>query len=714
MKYLHVWLGTAAAVLLAACGGGGGGDGGPDIPPPPPQLVLTFDPVSSPVRAGSDIAIAVRVATSSGGAVADGVVVTLTVAPTSTALVASTTQNSVFGATAISNVSGGVARFTLRALAAGTATLAASTGSTSGIGAANTTVTIVPAPLPDRLTVSSTSQTLYVQGSGGNGTATLSVALFGASGQPLADGAAGVNNVRVEIVQPTGSGERLSGTNAAGASVGGNVIAIRSRNGVATFELRSGTQPGAAVVRVTVDRADNDVDNGIQSALSAELRVPVSDGRVLDVDILNPDVSVVDRLGGPDELTWVIAARATDRDGNPVLPGTEVEFALIDTQPGGLRIFGNGDPQEGGTAFHDTGFSIVFFVPQQIGHTLMVFGEELPGQRDMESLRRIVGVPTGLQLTVDRAFNRNDGSGVIVDAGPVLPYRVGFAQFGRIASTTPTDADGIARATVVFPASRSGLFIAVGAQASGFSASGSAALVADVEQRRYPFSGPASLTLDPPSLAATTADTRVCVRDALDRPIPGQTVRVEALGSPPPGGLLRVNGSPLPAVLNTSFNADGCVLVNILAEVTRPRELLFRAADAESRFLLADSARPSLAATANRLRVAAGAFTRETTLLLRAVGGAPLGGVPISVTCSSGSYALQATTGTTDADGRLRSTVSGNGFVVDPDGAGPLPARTESAQCVYSVTTDPTIRAVVDVQGVLACSGIVPRPAACP
>lgn len=78
------------------------------------------------------------------------------------------------------------------------------------------------------------------------------------------------NNLYAEVVSGSAEGVALRG-----AGTDGSTVKVRSVNGQAQFSLVSGAYTGVALVRVTADRADNNVDNGITLPVSNLVSVPV-------------------------------------------------------------------------------------------------------------------------------------------------------------------------------------------------------------------------------------------------------------------------------------------------------------------------------------------------------------------------------------------------------------------------------------------------------
>lgn len=78
-------------------------------------------------------------------------------------------------------------------------------------------------------------------------------------------------NVQVAIRQNQG-GAAVGARLVSGAASGG-AIQVGTNNGVATFNLISGSQSGPIVLEITADRSDNNVDNGIQDPMVALYQV---------------------------------------------------------------------------------------------------------------------------------------------------------------------------------------------------------------------------------------------------------------------------------------------------------------------------------------------------------------------------------------------------------------------------------------------------------
>lgn len=580
--------------------------------------------------------------------------------------------------------------------------------------------------VPTQVFLDAPTQPLYVQGSGGPGTIPLQARLLDGNNpaQPVPNPTAGINNARVEIVSGPGGGERLTGVNAAGTTVSGTAINLRSTGGIVAFNLISGTRTGPVLIRVTADRLDNNVDNGIQDPVSATRSVIISDGRLFDLDITNQNAIVVDGVGGtpgaPNPVFQLtITVIATDRDGNPVIPGTQIDFGLIDSPLAGnnFAIMGNdGNPQEGGTAFTAPNGNFGLAGP---GDTLVVFGEEIPGQRDMEAARSIQQISSINSLLVTRAFNRNDTTGTVVDGGPIFPYVIGRAADGNITASAVTDANGVATATLRYSQAQLGKPVIVWAQGSGVAANGTPNLVADVERLTFANPGPATLTAAPSSVQAnTTSNILLCLRDANLRGVPNAIVSFTS--TTPAGATVTVDGRTSPGTVTTPTGANGCTTAVLRSQnvTDQGATVTFSVGQATTDVIISPvGSNLTLSNSPNAFRVQSN-FTAQTIVSLVGIGGQPIVGAQIAVTCqSTGSSVLGATPGVTDANGQYVSIITGQGFVSDPDGPPMPPAPNnppinESGTCVYSVQSNPSVISTVRITGGGTCVPVSP-PGSC-
>ncbi len=441
-------------------------------------------------------------------------------------------------------------------------------------------------PLPATIQLFPTFAGLYVQGSGGPTSGALEVEVSDGIGQAVPNPVAGstsFNNVRVEVIgdAPAAANERVSGVNAAGQTVSGQSINLRTTNGVATFTFTTGNRVGQTTIRVTADRADNNVDNGISDPVVTERTVVISDGSLFALQITSPfsdairanlvvptSEGAVRQLDGTYSLT--ISALATDRQGNPVLAGTPVEFGLVDAPlvgfpnqgSGAFAIAGvDGNPQENGFLFTaPTGAFQTAGGGAGPGDTLLVLGQSVPGNRDLESARRIAQINSQTSLTTLQRFNRNDDTGSSVDSGNVLPYIIGRAQHGNIIATGFTDENGVATVRMNYPVSRLGQSVAVWARGSSTTSSGTK-LVTDIETYVYPGIADLSIIASPGTIPGnTTASVTVCLRDLLNSPIQGAYIGFGFALSTGTGTIGGRNSGLLP----NPTGSNGCVLASVV------------------------------------------------------------------------------------------------------------------------------------------------------
>ena len=449
-------------------------------------------------------------------------------------------------------------------------------------------------PLPGNVSVSAPSAPIYASNSGGPSSGTISIGVTDGAGSPVPDpvqGSSAFNNLRLEVLSADGSGDAvLSGTSAAGNLQEGASIVIRTTNGAANALVRSGLETGAYIIRATSDRADNNVDNGITSPVIGERTLVISDGILFSIKLVSPDLDAVlanrvdagvdvdgEPIPSPLDGTYslVVSVIATDRQGNPVLPGTPIEFGLVDEPLVGFPEEGSGvfvlsgfdgDPQESGTLFTaDSGDFAVDPIngPNESagpGDTLLVFGQEVPGNRDLESARTVAQVNSETSLTVDQPFNANDDSGNSVDFGEVLPYIVGRATVGNIGATATTNSLGVATTTMNYPVSILGKAVAMWARGAANVPNGQK-LVSDVDTAVFPGIAPATLIASPSTIPGnTTAYVTVCLIDANSSPLQGVFI---GFGFSLESGSGSVDGQGGGGTLANATGASGCALAEV-------------------------------------------------------------------------------------------------------------------------------------------------------
>lgn len=437
--------------------------------------------------------------------------------------------------------------------------------------------------LPDSIALQGSGAN-YINGSGGPQSQTVQ-AIVEDSGQPVPD-PNGFNNVMIDITTDgNNSGEFVSGQNINGMNVQGQSIKIDSNNGVASFKLHSGSQSNTVVMTATADRADNNVDNGIQDPITVTKSFVISDGVLFGLDITDPSIgslflnrvdnSVVneDGIGNLDgSYSITISAIATDKGGNPALPQT-IQFGLVDSPlvgfpndgPGEFVISDNdGDPQEGGKQFYaPTGEFLTAGGGVQPGDTLMVFGEEILGNEDLESAVTVQSVQSERNLTIVERFNYNDLTGSIVNDLDIFPYLIGRAVDGNINATATVDENGVASTELNYPVSKLGKLAAIYAKGFGQTHNGHVRSVTDVEQLIYPGAGGVPGTELAPILVASPniipanqpSPISVCFYDAARHPIQGATITWAYVGG---NGTGIIDGQTGSGTMDNRTGSDGC------------------------------------------------------------------------------------------------------------------------------------------------------------
>jgi len=401
----------------------------------------------------------------------------------------------------------------------------------------------------------SSNGTAYISGSNASQSTIITATVLDASDALVADPNT-VDNVQFQISGPANNDGRLVATNVAGIQNSGTTVVAATHNGIATAAFQAGTQQGPVQIKVTADRADNNVDNGITDPVSATTTVVVSDGKLYSLTIDSPDSGAVVTTGvstgvtenpvGSGDYQITISALGQDRQGNPVLPGTVIGFGDIDSPQvplagsapqGWFQISGTrGDPQEGGKLFTATdGHFTTAGGGAGPGDTLLVIGKATEGapagNDDLETSDKITSVNSATSLNVATPFNLNDKTGVIANYHDVLPYIIGRATFSSIESNsfTTSGAPGIATTTMHYPASAIGKAVAVWAQGTGTNTNTSPGLtdiVADIAVLVFPGQAAgAFLTASPDPIQGNTQQFEtVCYYDGNNRPIPNYDI----------------------------------------------------------------------------------------------------------------------------------------------------------------------------------------------
>lgn len=141
-------------------------------------------------------------------------------------------------------------------------------------------------------------------------------------------------NVQVEIV--AGLSDATNGAKLISGSQAGNRIQVATTQGIANFSLSSGPDIGSIVLRFTVDRDDNNVENGIQNPISQLLAVPVvtgSPGEPLRFEGLVAEQEqglqvalVLEAVGGLPPYVWQVSdlpiGLSLDSEASGIITGT--------------------------------------------------------------------------------------------------------------------------------------------------------------------------------------------------------------------------------------------------------------------------------------------------------------------------------------------------------------------------------------------------------
>lgn len=426
----------------------------------------------------------------------------------------------------------------------------------------------------------------YLGSSGGRSQVPLTAHVVSAGNEVLPDSSA--NNVLFKVLGDASNGSVKAG------STSGQQVAVKTVHGVANATFIAGTTQGPITIQAIADGADNNVDNGIAEAVSDTFDVVVSDGKLYSLEITSPvfasklpgitinKLPVADGVepaedgsvpSNPDAtLSLTVSALATDRQGNPVLPGTAVRFGVVDEpvwdlfdtgtfvdcdgksypRANSFQIAGcDGNPKEGGNLFTaPTGHFTTAGGGAGPGDALVVFGKSRQGNANLESAVTVSSVTSATSMTVSPNFNLNDTTGSSVDYGNVLPYLVGRAMHGNIGASAPTNEAGVASVKLNYTVNTVGQAVAIWAQGSG------ADRVTDAMSITYPGVAPASLYAMPnPIPGNTTTTVTVCLIDAIGIPLRGFPIDFQFQLS---GGTGSVDGRNASGQLAHLTGADGC------------------------------------------------------------------------------------------------------------------------------------------------------------
>ncbi|MCP5420535.1 MAG: hypothetical protein H6970_06300 [Gammaproteobacteria bacterium] len=337
---------------------------------------------------------------------------------------------------------------------------------------------------------------LYITGQGQVDVKLFDVQVLDDAGIPVPNSTA--NNVRLELLpgRPNG-GERLTAVGINGDTQEGTIVNTRTLNGVAQATLQTGSLPGTVTIAAIADREDNDVDNGIQNAVTDITTFPISSGQIVSLSFTGPypgavaarqntlDLGVDDFINAANGVyTRLITVVATDEFGNPPPPGQPVTLRLVDSPTSGypdesrgvFNIGGDdGNPEEGGFTFATETSSLaaanvgcqLYFgaIPPEFNGSVATSRREF--RPDQEGSRIITGLSGSQLLSVNTAFN------VTADTGFDVPYVVGCApHFGNVENNPGgvnllTDDSGIVSTVFNYPINQLGRHFCMAAEANG-------------------------------------------------------------------------------------------------------------------------------------------------------------------------------------------------------------------------------------------------------
>ncbi|MGA7297722.1 MAG: hypothetical protein WBW92_09455 [Rhodanobacteraceae bacterium] len=717
-----------ATALLASCGGGGGDGHGGFTQPASGKITITAETKDLPLNSlGADPSpggpftteVTITLRRRDGSLINDATTVDVSINPVSVATFSTLDDPSTtdinellqrYGQEPVKVVAGQATVFVTSYKTAGTAKLTVTSPAVGSLSIQSAsmdfTVGNVAAPTPANIDLSSQYPGVYLAGSGGRSSSLITAVVTDAGNQTVPDSDAA--NVQFEIV-----GDATNGT-LSGDSGSGQTVQVHTTKGVAHASFKAGTVQGPVTVKVTADGADNNVANGISDPVTATTTIVVSDGQLYSLEITSPvfaselpgitvnslpvsgntqPASGSTSLIPPDPdatLSLTVSALATDRQGNPVLPGTAIRFGSVDepvwpfdttgsisdcnggslSSANHFQIAGcDGNPQEGGNLFTaPTGHFMTAGGGAGPGDALVVFGKAVQGNANLESALTVGNINSQTSLNATSSFNLNDTTGNSVNNGAVLPYLIGRSQHGNITATANTNDVGVASAKLTYTVNSVGHAVAIWSQGAG------ADRVTDALTLTYPGVAPAKLTAFPdPIPGNTTTNVTACLTDALGIPLRGYPI---SFAFQLDGGSGSVDGVASSGVMGNVTGADGCttgaVSTNGLPVTTGTGNsgvLNFSAAGATAQveilvkisFL---SAAPGSVCTWSEDTVNS-IPAKKGTIYVTAYsqGGGTASGVPVNASCDSGVH-IDPASGTTNASGFATFSVFADDGVV--------------------------------------------------
>ena len=117
--------------------------------------------------------------------------------------------------------------------------------------------------MPTEAWLSPRTGLIWPPGSNGPQTDSVEVFLLDENRGIVDDPEEGEHNLFVEIISGPDAGEYLVGQNADGDTLRGDALPLATEDGVTSFQVVSGSEPGFILLGVTSDQEDNNIDNGV-------------------------------------------------------------------------------------------------------------------------------------------------------------------------------------------------------------------------------------------------------------------------------------------------------------------------------------------------------------------------------------------------------------------------------------------------------------------
>lgn len=304
---------SVIVLLLASCGGGGGGgsdDGGftgsgkINVTMTPSTTLLPVNSFGAPPQIGGPFTstFTVRVEKADGSLLGGAEISVDLIAPEGSGALVYLDGDSehqdddgnelLFRRLVFEDTSGIATGHFVAGATPGTVTLQASSAdpNTGEVDSARIEITVgsgASTGQPALIGFQSVATPLYITGQGQVDVKLFDVQVLDDAGIPVPNSTA--NNVRLELLpgRPNG-GERLTAVGINGDTQEGTIVNTRTLNGVAQATLQTGSLPGTVTIAAIADREDNDVDNGIQNAVTDITTFPISSGQIVSLSFTGP------------------------------------------------------------------------------------------------------------------------------------------------------------------------------------------------------------------------------------------------------------------------------------------------------------------------------------------------------------------------------------------------------------------------------------------